>query len=171
MAEAVEQAKQVGLTWEEVCADPNLEDLPYKIETNEWGQIVMSPTRLKHGAFQAEIARGLSERTHHPGRVVTECAIQTLKGTKVADVAWFSPERWTQVKDEFDASIAPEICVEILSPRNSKEEIDLKKRLYFDAGAQEVWICNEKGMLHFFNTETGMDTSALVPGFPKKIDV
>ncbi len=32
MAETLEQAVWVGLTWEEVCADPNLEDLPYKIE-------------------------------------------------------------------------------------------------------------------------------------------
>ncbi len=98
-------------------------------------------------------------------------AIKTSKGTKVADVAWFSPERWEQVKDEFDASIAPEICVEILSPRNSKEEIEQKKRLYFDAGAQEVWICNEEGAMLFFNTETALKVSALVPSFPKKGEV
>ena len=38
-------------------------------------------------------------------------AVKTSKGTKVADLAWFSPERWEQVKDEFDASVAPEIDV------------------------------------------------------------
>ena len=31
------------LTWEELCRDPNLHDLPFKIETNDRGQIVMSP--------------------------------------------------------------------------------------------------------------------------------
>ena len=170
MAETIERARQVGLTWEEVCADPNLEDLPYKIETNEWGQIVMSPTWLKHGAFQAEIAYLLRQQPAG-GKVITEAGIKTSKGTKVADVAWFSTDRWEQVKEEFEASVAPEICVEILSPRNSKEEIDLKKRLYVEAGAEEVWICDEKGALHFFNQETAMEGSALVPGFPKKVEV
>ncbi len=171
MAETMERVARVGLTWEEVCADPNLEDLPYKIETNEWGQIVMSPTRLRHGQFQFKIGEKLSKRLQGRGEVITEAAVKTSKGTKMADVAWFSPERWELVKDEFDASIAPEICVEILSPRNSKEEIEQKKRWYFDAGAQEVWICNEEGAMLFFNRETALEVSALVPGFPKKIDV
>ena len=170
MSETIARAARVGLTWEEVCADPNLEDLPYKIETNEWGQIVMSPTRLKHGGFQAEIAHLLKLQPGR-GKVITEAAVKTSKGTKVADVAWFSPERWEQVKDEFDSSVAPEICVEILSPRNSKEEIEQKKRLYFEAGAQEVWICNEESAMLFFNRETALEVSALAPGFPKKIEV
>ena len=39
------------LTWEELCRDPNLHDLPFKIETNDRGQIVMSPlTGLYHKA-------------------------------------------------------------------------------------------------------------------------
>ncbi len=33
-----------GLSWKEVCEAPNLQDLPYKIETNDRGEIVMSPT-------------------------------------------------------------------------------------------------------------------------------
>ena len=171
MAETMEQAARVGLTWEEVCADPNLDNLPYKIETNEWGQIVMSPTRLRHGQFRFKIGEKLSQLMKGRGEIITEAAVRTRKGTKVADVAWFSPERWEQVKDEFDASVAPEICVEILSPRNSSEEIEQKKQLYLGAGAQEVWICNEEGAIHFFKGEIALEVSALVPGFPKKVDV
>ncbi len=171
MAETIARAARVGLTWEEVCADPNLENLPYKIETNEWGQIVMSPTRLRHGQFQFKIGEKLSKRMQGRGEIITEAAVNTSKGTKVADVAWFSPERWEQVKEEFDASVAPEICVEVLSPGNSKEEIEQKQRLYFDAGAQEVWICDEKGAMLFFKRETALKVSALVPGFPKNIEV
>ena len=171
MAETMEEAARVGLTWEEVCADPNLEDLPYKIETNEWGQIVMSQTRLWHGQFQFKIGEKLSQRMQGRGEVITEAAVKTSKGTKVADVAWFSPERWEQVKDEFDASVASEICVEVLSPGNSKEEIEQKKQSYFDAGAQEVWICDGEGVMLFFNRETALEVSALVPGFPKNIEI
>lgn len=61
--------------------------------------------------------------------------------------------------------------MEIRSPRNAKGEIELKKRLYFEAGAEEVWICDEKGALHFFNRETPLKHSALVPGFPQQIEV
>lgn len=31
------------LTWEELCADPSLQDPPYRIEFNGLNQIVMSP--------------------------------------------------------------------------------------------------------------------------------
>ncbi len=34
------------MTWEEVCDDPRLQDLPYKIELNQWGNIEMSPREI-----------------------------------------------------------------------------------------------------------------------------
>ena len=36
------------LAWKEIVESPNLKNLPYKIETNEWGQIVMTPASAKH---------------------------------------------------------------------------------------------------------------------------
>jgi hypothetical protein len=36
------------MRWEEVCADRQLQDLPFKIELNKWGQIVVSPVKIKH---------------------------------------------------------------------------------------------------------------------------
>jgi Uma2 family endonuclease len=114
------------MQWKDVVADPNLQDLPFKIETNEWGQIVMTPARLQHRNYQSKIAGLLQAKIDH-GETVTECPIQTAMGTKVADVAWFSSERWAQVKDEYDSPVAAEICVEILSPSNSSGEIQQKK--------------------------------------------
>lgn len=35
------------MNWEEVCADPVLKNLPYKIELNKWGNIVMTPSKKK----------------------------------------------------------------------------------------------------------------------------
>jgi Uma2 family endonuclease len=101
-----------------------------------------------------------------PGETIIECAIQTRKGTKVADVAWFSESRWEQVQDEYDSPIAPEICVEVISPSNSTEEIQEKKRLYFERGALEVWTCNAKGKMHFYTPVGEILSSALVPHFP-----
>ncbi len=159
----------VLMEWREVCADPNLEDLPYKIELNEWGQIVMTPTSVSHGAYQSNIGWLLKQRMERPGMVVTECAIRTAKGTKVADVAWFSSERWGIVKEELDSSVAPEICVEVLLPGNSPEEIEAKKQLYFEEGAEEVWTCDDEGRMRFFDSEEEMESSRLVPSFPDEI--
>jgi Uma2 family endonuclease len=157
------------MQWKELVENPNLQDLPYKIETNEWGQIVMTPTRAKHGSFQSRIVRLFSHLIELPGEIVVECAIQTAKGTKVADVAWFSQARWQQVEDEYDVSIAPEICVEVLSPGNTGGEIKGKRKLYFDAGAEEVWVCDGQGQLRFYKRVGELSQSQLVPGFPKNI--
>lgn len=37
------------MKWSEVINDKTLQDLPYKIELNEWGHIVMSPVSNLHG--------------------------------------------------------------------------------------------------------------------------
>ena len=169
MAEVAEK-KGYGLTWEEVCAFPGLDDLPFKIETNEWGQIVMSPTWLKHGFFQAQIALRL-EKLLEGGSIITEAGIRTTKGTKVADVAWFSAERWEQVKDDYDATVAAEICVEVLSPGNAPGEIEQKKGLYFEAGADEVWLCQADGTMQFFDAKGALNASKRAPTFPNKMEM
>jgi Uma2 family endonuclease len=157
------------MNWQQVVNDPNLQNLPYKIELNEWGQIVMTPTRLLHGKYQFKIGALLAGLSQKPGEIVTECAIQTAQGTKVADIAWFSTERWAQVKDDYDASIAPELCVEVRSLGNSADEMKNKRKLYFAAGALEVWIYDAKGKIKFYDPSGEMGTSSFVPAFPKAV--
>lgn len=160
------------MKWRELVENPQLQDLPYKIETNEWGQIVMTPTRNIHGAYQFRIANlldDLMQQYEQQGVVVTESAVQTSKGTKVADVAWFSVERWRIVEDEYAASVAPEICVEVISPGNSTGEIKRKRQLYFAAGAVEVWVCTTKGRMAFYHQGGELPNSLLVPDFPSLI--
>ena len=67
--------------------------------------------------------------------------------------------------------LAPEICVEVLSPSNSAAEIHEKRTLYFDAGATEVWICNLEGSMSFFVGPDHLQssTSVLCPAFPTRI--
>src|SRR5262245_28485787 len=102
------------MNWQEVCEHPSLQDLPFKIELNEKGEIVMAPVKVYHSAYQGELGF-LLRSMRSDGRVLAECAIQTTKGTKVADVAWASEERFAQIKNEVECSIAPEVCVEVLS--------------------------------------------------------
>jgi Uma2 family endonuclease len=159
-----------GLSWEEICRDPRFQDLPYKIETNARGQIVMSPTHQYHGALQFKIGRLLDAKLSE-GIVVTESAIATSDGKKVADVAWYSEERWAQVQDELDASIAPEIAVEVHSPGNTDEEMAHKRALYIEAGAEEVWICDQEGTVAFYDAGGQRKTSHRVPSFPDRIRI
>ncbi len=157
-------------SWKELCADPALQDLPYKIETNVRGQLVMSPTHLWHGALQVELASLLKERLAR-GQTVTKCAVETRDGTKVAEVAWFSSARWDEVKDAAAAPVAPEICIEILSPTNTEKEMAEKRALYFEAGAEEVWLCDREGCIRFFDQEGFVERSSRASNFPHKIDL
>jgi hypothetical protein len=80
-------------TWAEICADPVLRDLPYKIETNRFGKIMMSPASFWHGGFEIEIGH-LLKKLMTGGRAVAECAIQTTDGVRAANVAWISRGRY-----------------------------------------------------------------------------
>lgn len=158
------------MNWQNVCQDPHLQELPYTLELNEWGQIVMTPVSIEQGAYQVEIARLLSD--HLPkGQCVVGCAIKTRLGTKVADIAWLSAERWKQTKKEDHCLIAPEICIKIILYKQSEAEINLKKHLYFEAGAEEVWLCDQKGYLYFYHIRGKLNHSWLAPEFPKKVNL
>lgn len=156
------------MQWQEVCENKQLQDLPFKIELNKWGQIVMSPAKPKHSACQGIIISILSSLIE-TGVAFPECAIQTQENVKVADVVWCSDERLDVILEETVASIAPEICVEVKSASNTLEEMLEKKDLYFTAGAEEVWVCDAQGKMRFYNPQGELSKSLLVPEFPEQI--
>ena len=76
-----------AMTWEQICDDPHLRDLPYKIEQDRYGRIVMSPPpRADHARFQGEIAKRLGILLA-VWAIMVECGIDTPEGVKVPDVA------------------------------------------------------------------------------------
>ena len=156
------------MNWLEVCDNPNLRNLPFKIELDEIGRIIMSPLKVSHSLYQGKLSKFLYQQLKN-GEVLVECAIRTVKGTKVADVAWAFDERLKIIEQQNECLIAPEICIEVLSSSNSKKEMRLKKQLYFDNGAQEVWICDLYGKITFYNQSGELDASLLAPNFPKQI--
>lgn len=150
------------MKWQEVCDDPILRDLPYKIELNEWGQIVMSPASNRHGILQAALIRILAT-ARGDGTVISECSVTTSKGVKVPDIAWASDPFMREFGTVTPYPKAPELCIEILSPSNTDTEMSEKRELYFARGAQEVWICNEQGELAFFDCTGLIHASRLFP--------
>ena len=154
------------MVWEDICDDPTLRDLPFKIETNGRGQIVMSPARGRHGEYQGAITLLLA-RLLPQGRVIIECPIQTTSGVRVPDVAWASQER----RQPVIYTLAPELCIEALSPVNDDAEMAEKRALYFAAGAEEVWLCAKTGEMQFFTREGEKETSLFCPEFPILVEL
>ena len=156
------------MNWLEVCEHPDLRNLPFKIELDETGKIIMSPTKVDHSIYQGEIASQLHTLSS-TGKTLMGCPIATRKGTKVADVAWASSERLATIQPEIECSIAPELCVEVLSSINTRQEMPAKRQLYFERGALEVWLCDADGRMTFFDPTGQLERSALFPDFPVQI--
>jgi len=51
--------------------------------------------------------------------------------------------------------VAPELCVEVVSPSNSMIEIHEKAATYLAAGAHEVWLVGEDGTIEMFGASGG----------------
>ncbi len=151
------------MQWSEVINNPVLQDLPFKIELNKFGKILMSPASNRHGRIQMKIGNKLSNALPN-GEVISECSIQTSEGVKVADVVWASNEFINTYAYKTPYPKAPEICVEIVSPSNSKIEISNKVELYLAKGACEVWIVFDNGKIDTY-THTGIiESSCLAAG-------
>ena len=149
------------MEWAEALNNPFLQDLPFKIELNKWGQILMTPASNRHGILQSEAVYLLRSRLSG-GVVIVECSIQTSDGVKVADVAWASDEFLERNGETTPYQEAPEICVEIVSPSNSPGEIEQKIELYLAKGAHEVWICDDDGVVSHFEHRGRMEVSRLL---------
>jgi Uma2 family endonuclease len=158
------------MNWQEVCEHPLFRDTPFKIETNKWGKIEMSPASNEHGLYQALLISELA-RLGQGGQAISECTIQTHEGVKVADVAWGSYQFFQRNKRANPYQQAPEIVIEILSPSNTRAEMNEKKNLYFEQGAQEVWLCDKNGEMVFFSKTRQLVASAIVVDFPTQIEI
>lgn len=157
------------MTWDEICEHPALRDLPFRIESNRYGQIVMYPPGNDHYFAQTSIQR-LLWQLMPGGHALQETNIVTTDGTKVADGSWFSEEYYRAHKGEKTFSRAPEIVIEVKSPSNSMPELLEKKDLFLEAGAREVWIHKANGSISFYDQEGLRERSAICPDFPVRVE-
>lgn len=90
------------------------------------------------------------------------------------DVSVLSGKRFQATKDSYCEG-APELAIEVVSPGDSAEDLELKITQYLDAGALEVWVLYPKTThIHVFRADwTGtvlnatqtLDGGAVLPGF------
>jgi Uma2 family endonuclease len=135
--EAPLSPEELGARFRALCDDPRFANLPGKVELDVWGRMTMSPANNQHGVVQFAVAQRLAPLG---GRVQTEASILTPLGVPVADVAWCSAEFVRTHGTETPFARAPELCIEIVSPSNSRKELREKVEAYLAAGAVEAWI-------------------------------
>lgn len=152
------------MEWAEVIKNPMLKNLPFKIELNKFGQLLMSPASNWHGNIQSKVGSGIEKRMRG-GEIIYECSIRTSDGVKVADVAWASSEFIQRNGFRTPYPEAPEICVEVSSPSNTEEGLLQKVDLYLAKGAREVWVVTEEKKIRFFSHTGQMKSSKLVARF------
>ena len=160
--------------WADLCADPFWGKMEGKVETDRFGLAMMTPPAdFSHGGKQFKIGTAIQRHLPTAGSITVECPISTSDGVKVADVIWISKQRLLEVGGHKVLKRAPEICIEVLSPSNTRDEITEKRRLYFEAGAEEVWLCHINGSIEFFMTadqETSSPGSLLCPEMPTQLE-
>lgn len=157
------------MNWQEVCDNPALQNLPYKLELNQQGQIIMSPASIMHVIFQGKIM-ALLNRFQQDCLVVPEFPVETRDGVKVIDVGLLTNQQVSRLQNNIAAAFAPVLCIEVLSPSNSLAEMEHKKTLYFEKGAEEFWLCDQSGRMSFYAKSGELAKSLMVDQFPRHLN-
>jgi len=169
-----DQAKFNLERWSILCADPFYASLDHRIETDAHGNVIMSPPpAFDHSDRRGEVLKLLLQHAPSGGSALPESPVSTSGGVKAIDVIWISAQRRKKAVDGMLLTTAPEICIEILSPSNTRSEIDEKRRLYFESGADEVWICGLDRSMRFFHSAAPdgepLTASEICPDFPQRL--
>ncbi|MBV9127236.1 MAG: Uma2 family endonuclease [Verrucomicrobia bacterium] len=129
------------------------------------------PPGATHSDYQSQILLLLARLMPVEGYPRTECPLQTKLGVKGIDVVWMSRERRAQKPKNRDLYLmAPELCVEVISPKNKRGEIEEKRQLYFEKGAVECWTCDRNGKMAFYDVTGPISRSRLCPNFPARLE-
>jgi len=151
--EAPLSSEQLALRYRGLCEDLRFANLPGKIELDNWGRLLMSPASNYHSAVQTALSGKLAALG---GRAFVEASVLTSAGVLVADVAWASEEFMRVRGFETPYTRAPELCIEVVSPSNSRKELSEKVAAYLEAGAEEVWILYPQSKRCEFHDKQGL---------------
>ena len=143
--------------WNELGSDPASPD---HYELNEFGELILSPKPTNdHQRSELAVVRALEAQLGPEAGV--EISVYTDRGIRVPDVVWMPAERWREAKGKDPCPFVPDVCVEVLSPSNTREEIRMKAGAYLRGGAREVIAVGLKGEIEFFGPEGKRESSAL----------
>ena len=145
--------------------------------------LTMSPVGFTHGAVTMNLAwlLRLQLQTNNLGVVVVGDVgfkLETNPDTVLApDIAFITYDHLGTASPGFHSG-APDLAVEVISPGDTKPEVDRKTALWLELGARSVWNVNPKKRTVEVNRADGSkallhDTDELVddtvPGFRVKV--
>jgi Uma2 family endonuclease len=120
-----------------LCDASPYANAPGKWELDVWGRIIVTPPDNARALLRSNLIRALSVVD---GTIIALPSVATRFGILVPDVVWASPRFMAQHGTETPFTAAPELCIEVASPSNSRQELRDKIAGYLAAGAQEGWI-------------------------------
>lgn len=96
--------------------------------------------------IRSRLVRLLRPLAEHLGVVESEVAFRALPeyDLRGADVAFVSQTRWDSTSGEDNLRGSPELVIEVLSPSNTRHEIQEKAALCLSTGAEEFWVVDPK---------------------------
>ncbi|HYX63146.1 MAG TPA: Uma2 family endonuclease [Burkholderiales bacterium] len=158
--EAPLSGEELGMRYRALCEDPCYAKVPGKIELDLWGRMVMTPASNYHSAIQTRLTAKLAAVG---GQAFVEASVLTTVGVLVVDAAWASAAFMSLHGFETPYTRAPQLCIEVVSPSNSRKELNEKIAAYLEAGAEEVWLVYPQSKRCEFYAQQGqMPRSAYV---------
>jgi Uma2 family endonuclease len=156
-AETAVRSEDLAQRWNVLATDP---EAPDYYELNEFGEVILSPRPTN--LHQLRVQSVVDELNRQLGpRAVSEVSVLTDRGIRVPDVSWMPTERWNATRAATPLPIVPDVCVEVLSPGNTQEEIAMKVGAYLRGGAREVIVVSVSGESSFHGPEGRRDVSSL----------
>jgi Uma2 family endonuclease len=107
------------------------------------GEIIpVTRPKLRHALIQRTLRRMLEELADTGSYVDTEVAFRPLPEFELwtADVAYLSAGRFLQIDPEDNIRGAPDLVIEVLSPSNSRREMEERERICLGNGCREFWV-------------------------------
>ncbi len=142
---------ELATRWRELLDQSGL---PRMFELDEYGELIeMNPPKTPH----QRIVRALMQQIEGQlgGEALPGTGVLTAIGIRIPDVVW--QPSWS---NDDPTSPAPQLCVEVLSPDNTRREISDKTAAYLAAGAREVIIVETSGRIRFFGADGELAASA-----------
>ncbi len=132
------------MTVEQYRQLPDREDV---VQELHWGRVViLSNPRWQHSMLQSRLAELLRPLARRVGRVEVELPFRAVPEYDVrrSDVAFVSQQRCNSTPGDDNLRGSPELVIEVLSPSNTRREIQEKAALCLSTGAQEFWVVDQK---------------------------
>jgi Uma2 family endonuclease len=117
------------------------------IQELHWGRLVeLTRPKLRHVKIQSRLVRLLRPKAEHLGVIESEAPFRALPEfeLRAADVAFITQQRWDAADDDDNLNGSPELVIEVLSPSNTKPEMNEKAALFLSTGAKEFWVVSPR---------------------------